>query len=147
MSEFVVGARLHFRLAAVLAAAEHAAAATEHRATYQETNPAPALWWVKDDGTYLMSNGTHPEGTSQEIRDRTIAYAAGWGRGTDARSVCGGDDFVERIALCDDSGDADGTPLLDILRTAHQAGHAWLVLEISTDQQQFAIRTDTVHTR
>ncbi|MFE0538307.1 hypothetical protein ACFW20_30235 [Streptomyces nigra] len=57
---------LVFPLDRVLAAAEHAAAADKHKLGYGETEAAPRLWWVKDDGTYLMSNGQDPTGTRDD---------------------------------------------------------------------------------
>ncbi|WP_127354619.1 DUF3085 domain-containing protein [Actinacidiphila soli] len=112
MTSFIPGARLQFPLAQVLAAAEHAAAATEHKLLHAETVPRPCLWWVKDDGTYLMSNAVIGEDTPAKIRARTIVYADGWGTGTDARSLLGGDDFAEPFDLCDPTRTSDGTLLV-----------------------------------
>ncbi|WP_378741424.1 hypothetical protein [Nocardia brasiliensis] len=71
---------LWFRLSEVAPIVEHAMSASEHT-KYPDPNddsPAvPSLIWVKDDGTYLLSNGrprlladpTQPEGMAQ------VAYA------------------------------------------------------------------------
>lgn len=66
MSRFIPAARLFFPLADVVAAAEHAVASPAHRLAYGDTSPYPALWWVKDDGTYLMSNGIPAEGAKPD---------------------------------------------------------------------------------
>lgn len=89
---------LTFPIADVLANARHALDAPGHKPTFIEREegrtPGPRLWWVKDDGTYLMSNG---EG------DRPpVAYAEGYEPGTPdlwdrTRDACGGDDFVEPL--------------------------------------------------
>ncbi|MFF2205878.1 DUF3085 domain-containing protein [Streptomyces sp. NPDC058145] len=95
-------ATLHFPLHRVLAAAEHAASAPKHRLSYGETQAqaVPRLLWGKDGGTYLMSNGIDPTGTPDETgTHRHVVYADGWGPGTDARSILGGDDFSERLDL------------------------------------------------
>lgn len=107
---------LVFPLAQVLAAAEHAAAAPEHKLGYGETEGLPRLWWVKDDGTYLMSNGQDPTDTRDDDEYLpTVVHADGWGPGTDARSILGGDDFRQSIDLTTPL-DEDGTTLLGLLR-------------------------------
>ncbi|MFD0427408.1 DUF3085 domain-containing protein [Streptomyces zhihengii] len=84
----------------VLATAEHAASADQHKLGYEEKEAAPRLWWVKDDGTYLMSNGKDPVGTRDEDgHPPHMVHATGWGPGTDARSILGGDDFRESLNL------------------------------------------------
>src|SRR6266542_2229754 len=50
--------RLVFDLVALRPIVEHALSASEHAPAFGQTPPiAPALWLVKDDGIYLMSNG------------------------------------------------------------------------------------------
>ncbi|MFH8582230.1 DUF3085 domain-containing protein [Streptomyces zaomyceticus] len=121
-------AKLVFPLAKVLAAAEHAAAAPEHKLGYGETEATPRLWWVKDDGTYLMSNGQDPTDTRDEDgRLPHVVHADGWGPGTDARSILGGDDFRESIDLTTPLD--DGTTLLDLLRTATAEGATRFLLQ------------------
>ncbi|WP_194838769.1 DUF3085 domain-containing protein [Nocardia sp. XZ_19_369] len=104
---------LWFRLAEVGPIAEHAMTAPEHTSCPFVPDDAPArpcLIWVKDDGTYLLSNGrprqladpTQPEGMAQ------VAYAQGWGPGTGPEiggTPVGGDDFAEYIDLTEDLGD------------------------------------------
>ncbi|MFF8478696.1 DUF3085 domain-containing protein [Streptomyces sp. NPDC015414] len=109
---------LHFPLAKVLTAAEHAAAAPAHKLAYGETTATPRLWWVKDDGTYLISNGRYP---TPHNRPATTVHADGWGPGTDARSILGGDDFRQSIDLTAPLDD-DTTTLLGTLRDAAAEG-------------------------
>lgn len=123
---------LVFPLAKVLAAAEHAAAADEHKLGYGETKTAPRLWWVKDDGTYLMSNGqdpTDPRDTDGNLPH--VVHADTWGPGTDARSILGGDDFRESINLTTPLN--DGTTLLGTLREAAANGATRFLLKATFD--------------
>lgn len=123
---------LVFPLAKVLAAAEHAAAADEHKLGYGETEALPRLWWVKSDGTYLMSNGQDPADTRDEDgRLPHVVHADGWGPGTDARSILGGDDFRQSINLTTPLD--DGSTLLDILRSAAAAGATRFLLKATFD--------------
>ncbi|MFE1781581.1 DUF3085 domain-containing protein [Streptomyces sp. NPDC059506] len=135
---------LTFPLVRVLAAAEHALAAPAHKRLYGETNPTPALWWVKDDGTYLMSNGYDPEDT----RDRDsggllphVVHAHGWGPGTDARSILGGGDFAERIDL--DAPTSIGGTLLGGLRGAVAAGATRFRLTVIPEGEDMLIAMAT----
>ncbi|MFE9250910.1 DUF3085 domain-containing protein [Streptomyces sp. NPDC007088] len=121
-------ATLVFPLAQVLAAAEHAAAADKHKLGYEETEAAPRLWWVKDDGTYLMSSGQDPTDTRENGRLPTVVHAEGWGPGTDARSILGGDDFRQSIDLTTPIFE-DGTTLLGMLREAAANGITRFTLE------------------
>ncbi|WP_327309778.1 hypothetical protein OG730_41585 (plasmid) [Streptomyces sp. NBC_01298] len=41
-------------------------AAPAHHLGPGETDTAPRLWWCKDDGTYLRSNGRYPVQTRDE---------------------------------------------------------------------------------
>ncbi|MFD5079525.1 DUF3085 domain-containing protein [Streptomyces sp. NPDC058371] len=130
---------LVFHLDMVLAAAEHAAAATEHKLGYGETEAVPRLWWAKDDGTYLMSNGQDPTDTGEDNnRLPAVVHADGWGPGTDARSVLGGDDFRESIGLTTPI-DEDGTTLLDMLRDAAAHGATRFLLEATFDDQSMKL--------
>lgn len=90
--------KLTFPAGDVAAQARHALAAVEHRLLYGQTDPAPALWLVHDQGVYVMSNGADDDGS----RPRP-AYAAGcdpdrdpdwWDTG---RDLVGGDDFAELL--------------------------------------------------
>ncbi|MFH8260539.1 DUF3085 domain-containing protein [Streptomyces roseolus] len=129
---------LVFPLAKVLATAEHAVAATEHKLGYGETEAAPRLWWVKDDGTYLMSNGQDPTDTRDDDgRLPHVVHADDWGPGTDARSILGGDDFRESIDLTTPLD--DGTTLLDLLRTATAEGATRFLLEAAFDDHYMTL--------
>ncbi|MFE2103134.1 DUF3085 domain-containing protein [Streptomyces sp. NPDC059468] len=116
---------LVFPLDRVLAAAEHAASAPKHRLSYEETEAqaVPRLLWVKDGGTYLMSNGIRPTDTPDETGTHNhVIYADGWGPGTDPRPILGGDDFSEPLDLT--TPHPDGLTLLGLLRAAaHGATH------------------------
>lgn len=126
-------ATLVFPLAQVLAAAEHAAAADKHKLGYGETEAAPRLWWIKSDGTCLMSNGQDPTGTRDDNdRAPTTVHADGWGPGTDARSILGGDDFRESIDLTTPVFE-DGTTLLGMLREAAADGATRFLLKATFD--------------
>lgn len=128
-------ATLVFPLAKVLAAAEHAAAADKHKLGYEETEAVPRLWWVKDDGTYLMSNGQDPTDTRDENgRLPTVVHADGWGPGTDARSILGGDDFRQSIDLTTPIFE-DGTTLLGMLREAAADGATRFTLKAAFDDE------------
>jgi hypothetical protein len=124
---------LVFPLDKVLAAAEHAAAADKHKLGYGETEAAPRLWWVKDDGTCLMSNGQDPNDTRDDNgRLPHVVHADGWGPGTDARSILGGDDFRESIDLTTPVFE-DGTTLLGMLRESASAGATRFLLKATFD--------------
>ncbi|WP_326581639.1 DUF3085 domain-containing protein (plasmid) [Actinacidiphila glaucinigra] len=130
----VEGYTLQFPLKEILAAAEDAAAAPSHRLPYGQTDPTPQLWWVKDDGTYLMSNRAYPQ--KEYDRDEVlpnVVYAEGWGRGTDPRSVLGGDDFCEPIDLLTAEGNADGVSILEMLRDGVADGRTLLLLTLTYD--------------
>lgn len=125
---------LTFPLPKVLAAAEHAATAPEHRHAYDDKAagiPAsPQLWWVKDDGTYLMSNGIHPDDTRAPNGNLPeVVHAEGWGPGTDPRSILGGDDFSHPFGLLTPE-DGEGTAILDMLRDAAADGATLFLLNV-----------------
>lgn len=81
---------------------EHACASTSHKSTFGESEnnikPKPALWLVKDEGIYIMSNGTgenrpdvcYAQGFDPTQRDRMDVW-------DDARDAVGGDDFCDLI--------------------------------------------------
>lgn len=87
----------------------------------------PALMWVKDDGTYLMTNVKRAEGQRP-----TVVHGAASPDGPKldgsqwdlTRSICGGDDFAEYLPL------ADFGPMI---LGAHADGLRWLVLEVMGD--------------
>lgn len=77
----------------------HAMQSTSHKQTYGETTQGAGLWWVKDQGTYLMSNGT-------DSNRPEVVYADGLGDGSvdqwsHVQDICGGDDFAEFIDMTD----------------------------------------------
>ncbi len=107
--------KLTFSNQAVLRCVEHALAAPKHGKGYGDTGEAvPALFFVKDEGIYVMSNGeprdpitsTSPNG-KHEIETSFVAYAKGYNprvgdRGENwdkCRAAVGGDDFSETIDL------------------------------------------------
>jgi len=98
--------RLLFPLAEVGRVAERAVAATEHKPSFRDTlngtTPAPALWFVGDEGLYLMSNGL-PHLPQPTKSDRSlVAYADGYRTSMDKHAVdhlIGGDDFCEVLPL------------------------------------------------
>lgn len=65
---------LRFPLHPVLDIAEHTAAATDHLPLYDQSLVGPALWWVKDDGIYLISNAARTGSDAVQV-----VYAEGWG--------------------------------------------------------------------
>lgn len=126
-------AQFHFRLSAVLEVAEHAAAAPRHHLFDDEAAEAPALWWIADDGSYVMSNGMHPTGTPKDADARTIVFAQGWETGTHPGSVLGDECSQETLPLCDPNATDAEPALIEMLRKSVRDGHAWLVLEITAD--------------
>ncbi|WP_020525184.1 DUF3085 domain-containing protein [Catelliglobosispora koreensis] len=132
--------RLYFPLTEVLTLAEHAAAAPEHSPSFtqhEDGKPGdPSLVWVKDDGTYLMTNGIpgllHDPANPES---NVVVYAEGWGTGTgpDLNQIddIGGDDFVEHIPLDERYGEFP--TFLEALRAYLKAGYAWLIIESRAD--------------
>ncbi|GAA1622940.1 DUF3085 domain-containing protein [Actinoplanes couchii] len=136
---------LYFDLPAVLRLAEHATAADDNLPSLIEvaagqTSGAPALTWVADSGTYLMSNGipallTDPHDQASNV----VVFADGWGPDSDRHalgaSAVGHDDFVEHLAL-------DDGQLLTLLQRAHACDFRWFVLNVTTDQITFRVSQD-----
>ncbi|WP_327116638.1 DUF3085 domain-containing protein [Nocardia sp. NBC_01730] len=125
---------LWFRLSEVRPIAEHAVAATEHAPSlsqHLDNEPSqPSLMWVKDDGTYLMSNGSplqlaDPENPTGGAR---VAYALDWGQGTGPDigvTPVGSDDFAEHLPLHETV--LPGRTLIELIRSYDvQAG--WLII-------------------
>jgi len=117
--------------------AEHAIAAAEHKHSFSDTldgtSPVPALWFVGDEGLYLMSNGLphlpHPDNSESSL----VAYADGYRTSTDKHAVdrlIGGDDFCEVLSLL--------TPLPD-----GRILHTEIVNGITGGATHFAIELDT----
>ena len=97
---------LLFDLKQVARLLAHAKTSPEHREVYGEVTGA-GLWWIKDDGTYLMSNGI------PMLKENHVVYAKGYESGCDydsLRSACGGDDFVEFLGddICEMVARCDG---------------------------------------
>jgi len=100
MSELLFDLREVARLLA------HAKTSPESRPLYDEETGA-GLWWVKDSGTYIMSNGSPALPIGENV-----VYAEGYDADCDwdeLQDICGGDDFgeflgddvCEMIARCD----------------------------------------------
>jgi hypothetical protein len=105
---------LLFPLTDVLAHAEHAWISPEHKPTFmehmEEIEPTASLWFVKDAGAYVMSNGTGPErpkvvyaaveGTELVLngeisyQDQPELWQVVWDT---TRDICGGDDYAENL--------------------------------------------------
>lgn len=134
---------LLFPLRPVIALAEHAISATARRPTFTQhedgvTDPPPALLWVKDDGTYLSSNGLpRPEGvvyatTTDGLLLRSVdprTQPELWAQvRTVTELICGGDDFVEGFDLVGDD------VLLDAMRVALRDGFTHLELRVASDE-------------
>lgn len=85
-----------FDLQQVAEQIRHAMSCTEWKQTYGQTTERAGLWWVKDQGTYLMSNGINGAPRPD------VAYADDLGPDADwdlVQDVCGGDDFAEYIGI------------------------------------------------
>jgi hypothetical protein len=85
-----------FDLQQVAEQIRHAMSCTEWKQTYGQTDERAGLWWVKDSGTYLMSNGINGAPRPE------VAYAHDLGADADwdlVQDVCGGDDFAEYIGI------------------------------------------------
>ena len=86
----------------------HSLAAPKHAQIWFEReeglDPYPALWFVKDDGIYLMSNGD-PKLDADDGDGHYVVYAKGFDPRKDedvwdaARDAVGGDDFGESLAI------------------------------------------------
>jgi hypothetical protein len=127
------GRILGFPLPEVLAAAEHAAAATTHRECVEETEHPAHLCWTKNNGTSLASNGHDPDTTH-------TVYAIGWGPGTEPRL---GDDDGPHHAIDLLTPNDDGSTLLDTLRTATESGHTCFFLHLTHDATRMTLTTTT----
>lgn len=137
---------LTFPLDQVRAAAEHAIAATDHAPGPGETDTRPRLWWIKGDGTFLMSNGIDhtPNAHDDEGHWHHIAFADNWGPGTDPSTILGGDDLHETLDLTHPDGDddGDGPALIELLRDAPDHATRFL-LHITHDDDGMALTMTT----
>ena len=142
--------QLWFPLIEVAALADHAMAASEH--THSPSAPedgptVPSLVWVKDDGTYLLSNGRprpladpgNPTGSSR------VVFAQGWGSGTGAElsdTPLGGHDFVEYIDLTAQFSRADR--LIDRIHQYALRG-GWMVFTVTPGQFEISFASSNPH--
>lgn len=134
--------QLRFPVRDVLAVADHAIAAPDHKPSFADTvdgrTPTPALWFVGDDGLYLMSNGVpgqpHPDGGDRLL----VVYADGYDTAMskhDAADEIGGDDFCEPLPLLD--AQAGGVTLYAQLADGLAAGLDVFVINLDTTELQF----------
>ncbi|MCX4681358.1 DUF3085 domain-containing protein [Streptomyces sp. NBC_01433] len=134
---------LTFPLDQVLSAAEHAIAAPKHALGPGDTDAHPRLWWIKGDGTFLMSNGIDntPNARDEKGHWRHIAFADTWGPGSDPSTVLGGDDLHETLDLTTTPG--DGPALIDMLRTATADNATHFLLHIAYDDEGMQLTMTT----
>jgi len=130
-----------FALRDVLAVAEHAIAAREHKPSFTNsldgTTPTPALWFVGDEGLYLMSNGLpgqpHPDGGDRLL----VVYADGYHTAMSKHAIAdeiGGDDFCEPLPLL--NLQPDGATLHAQLTAGLANGRALVVINLDTTLMQ-----------
>jgi hypothetical protein len=127
--------RLVFPLPQVLELAQHAIAAPGHKKSFLDheygTTPAPALWFVGDDGLYLMSNGLPARPGPADPSHMPVVYAHGYRTAAAKHAVdaqIGGDDFSEVLILLDPQ--SDGPSLHSQLTAGAAAGATRLVIDI-----------------
>ncbi|MFJ5635233.1 DUF3085 domain-containing protein [Streptomyces goshikiensis] len=132
---------LTFPLDQVRSAAEHAITATNHLGL-GDPDACPRLWWIKGDGTYLMSNGidNSPNARDDKGNRRHVAFADNWGPGTDPSTILGGDDLHETFDLTQPLD--NGSSLIDMLRTAPDHATRFL-LHITYDDQGMELAMTT----
>jgi hypothetical protein len=123
---------LRFPLAQTIMLAEHALSTPDHLRE-KDGRKAPALWLVRADGIYLMSNGV-PGLRSNQLGCNLVLYAIGWGPGvldTDELSIIGGDDFMEHLEL--------DTGMVAALRDELRDGRRWFAIKIRSDAYQLGV--------
>lgn len=137
---------LVFRVGDVRPLWEHAKAATAWQPTFAQSlsdeelreldeDPTereplgPGLHWVKDRGTYLLSNGIPRQMDPNDPEKCHVVYAEGLGPDAsywDLRNACGGDDFVELLdaSICNlmDGVSDDAEMLIQVKRDSFQVG-------------------------
>jgi hypothetical protein len=128
--------RFRFPLRDVLALAEHAIAAPDHGPTYNQhaegTVPTPSLWFVGDQGLYLMSNGLPGLPDPDDADRQRVVYADGFDTPLSKHAIYReiGDDFVEALPLLDAS---PGRPTLHTQLTEAAAdGYDLFVISMDT---------------
>lgn len=113
----------------------------EERTALEAATPA-ALHFVKDEGVYVMSNGTprlmrDPDAADEVGKRSKVVYAVGFDpderdRGEvweEARAACGGDDFVEAI----------GADVMEEIFALASEGSRFFVIELGRDSMRFAV--------
>lgn len=127
--------RLVFPLPAVVVLAEHAIDAPRHKKSHLEresgATASPALWFVGDQGLYLMSNGLPARGNATGPDRPDDVYAHGYHTAAAkhaVKHVIGGDDFLEVLPLRDPQPDQPS--LYARLIGGTIAGSAWLVFDM-----------------
>ena len=143
---------LRFVLRDVLAVADHAIAASDHRPSFVNTvdgtAPTPALWFVGDDGLYLMSNGLpgqpHPDGGDR----LQVVHADGYTTAMSKHAVAdeiGGDDFCEPLQLLVPQD--DGRTLHAQLTDGVAAGLDLLIIRLDPTSMQIFLADSQEATR
>ncbi|WP_157978926.1 MULTISPECIES: DUF3085 domain-containing protein [Nocardia] len=127
---------LWFRLADVAPLAEHAMTAPEHAPTpFAAPGPTgPALFWVKDRGVYVLSNGKprQPPESGGAPGQARVVYAHGHEPGTHwYGGTLLGDDFVEALSLTEPT--LDGTTIIALIRD-YAARDGWMVFTVFADR-------------
>lgn len=126
--------KLKFDIQQVADHLRHSKSSDTHRSVYGDESTAVAgLWWVKDEGTYIMSNGT------SETRP-PVTYAKGLGKDADrdlVESVCGGDDFVEFISYAD----------LQSITQIEKGRKGWLVISLTRSEMSITVEMSPVRTK
>jgi hypothetical protein len=142
--------RLRFPLRDVLALADHAVAAPDHGPTYNQhaegTTPTPSLWFVGDEGLYLMSNGLPGHPDPNDADRQRVVYADGYDSPLSKHAVSrqiGGDDFVEALPLL--VAKPGGTTLYTQLTEAAADGYDLFVISLDATAMHLSLassRTD-----
>jgi hypothetical protein len=139
-----VSGRIYFPLADVADLAAETVAAGAWTGSWLDAEEGretgPSLMWVKDDGTYLMSNTKRAEGEMPRV---IYGSASPDGPRLDGeqwdlcREICGGDDFAEYVGL---TSDDEGPGLGHALRRAARDGLRWFVLDVKGDAFEMSVR-------
>ena len=108
----------------------------------------PALWFVGDDGLYLMSNGLpgqpHPDGGARLL----VVYADGFDTAMSKHDVAdeiGGDDFCEPLPLL--APQADAATLHAQLTDGVAAGLELFVIQLGPTSMQIFLADNQEATR
>ncbi|MET7490538.1 DUF3085 domain-containing protein [Streptomyces sp. NPDC005538] len=133
---------LAFPLDKVRSIAELAIAARKHALGPGDPDARPRLWWIKGNGTFLMSNGIDntPHTHDADGQWHHIVYADKWGPDTDPSPILGGDDLHETLDLTQPLD--DGQLLIDMLREAPDHATRFL-LHITHDDEGMLLSMTT----